>query len=837
MSHLGRLPLTLLNYLYSYIHTDSLDYRVDWLRGFYNLLAPNTAGTVYHYLCNQLVHAIVPELWSFEKSSDIRASAQKTRSEVLFDSVSARDNLTKDELGRLRFRQTNMPSVMAVTPALTLEWQLYRHTLSLFQPKALRYLINTYSIDTVMVSTDAVTLLTRISDREKKKGGKFSKLCIDLATLGGYQVPDDSRNMEIANGWFGIAKKKGYPGWMEKFGLAIDKVLGDYFINELTMANYLTIQQYAAAPILWGTSGSVLYYKNVHIHGTADGKVFSAKNTKWAAGVDIDPVDVERSMRTRRAQYCKMVHKSETKKVRQVVSSDLENHWKMDYISQVFLDPLSSGSKLSTLSMSGKDTVEMWVGSAVFNGSVRCPLDQSAFDQEQTKDMIVLLMTKIRALVMVKIAGLPMLSDEIGKIFDDAIYGMSHGYVLVDGNKVPYRNGVLSGWRWTAMVDSLLNAATFYVPLLSYNLESSLLNVVSQGDDIKSDFDNWIVPVVVWHDIQRAGFIVNPSKFFIADDRDEFLRKTMAPGRVDAYPARSVNSIFFRNPVNSPPAPGALRVGEMISQWNLFLGRIDVSYKQLSGTAYWDMVLKDIAAANQVTSRDVDNWMHTPLSLGGGGYVPHVHHSKWRAFDTSVALEDPEVSLTPAVRSVVTIAKQISSDITMSEVVKSMSKRVTWKGLTYSRTWIVNLSSKLVALDYASTTPVNMTRSGTVPLFSKKLSRLDRMIYSMSEKAAASIFTSASGTKRFSTGVKSDLVLSRLTLPVPKVFGISNMFNSYFIDSNLLGPAINTFVSMRRPTRDAWLVYQLRFELAFVTYRSDKLGLRDYMKQLVVVID
>lgn len=837
LARLGHLPLTVYNYLDTFKGGLSLDERVHWLTLLYKVLPMTPLEGQFKDVIKSVVKIVVPELWFYESATLIKKLGRKNKAEVVFDVVTARDSLTKDELGRLRFRQTNMPPVQASSPALTLEWQLYRYTLQQFHPRALRYLERTYDIDSIMISDSTVPLLLRISDREKKKGGEFSKLCIDLATLGGYQIPDDSKNMEVAMNWFGTAKKKGYPGWEAWFDVAIDKVLGDYFINSFTDTNYLTIDQYANAPVLWGTAGSVLYYKNVHIHGKDDGKTYSARNTKWAAGIDIDPKDVVSSMTHRRAQYCKMVHKAETKKVREVVSSDLETHWKMDYISQMFLDPLSHGSKLSTLSMSSEDTVDMWTSSAKFTGSVRCPLDQSAFDQEQTRDMIVLLVTKIRDLILVKISASSVDPVPVRKIFDDTIYGMSHGYVLVDGIKIPYRNGVLSGWRWTAMVDSLLNAATFYVPLLANDMLPSLISVVSQGDDIKSDFNNWITPVVVWHDIQRAGFLVNPGKFFIADDRDEFLRKIIMPNIVDAYPARAVNSIFFRNPVNMPPAPGAVRVGEMLSQWNLFLGRLGVSIGMLKDTTYWGMVLQDIASANEVYPTDVDNWMHTPISLGGGGFVPFNHHSRWRSFESSVALEHPQADATPSIVAMFNTSYYISDLVTLRDVVTSMSKRVSWKGLTYSRSWIVGMKDRLVALDFINASPVDLTRSGPVPRFSKPLSKLQMMVFSMSEEAAASLFISKHGTSKFSRSMKSDLVLNRLSLPVPRVFGVSNMYNGSYIKQYLLGPAINHLVSMRRPSSTSWLQYQLRFELSFSDYKNNPLALVGYNSQNVLLVD
>jgi hypothetical protein len=191
--------------------------------------------------------------------------------------------------------------------------------------------------------------------------------------------------------------------------------------------------------------------------------------------------------------------------------------------------------------------------------------------------------------------------------------------VFVGNERIEITNGVLSGWRWTAMLDTIINLAE--LDLAKQWVESNstikieLLDFNAQGDDDWLKIRTYKMAIALWLAYESFGLFVNPGKFFLDKERDEYLRRVMDKGIVTGYPARSVASILFRDPTSPKEPVGTARIRSTFGKWKLFAERLDVDFRN---SWFFRRYLQDaVQGTRGVTKQIVENY--TMLSAGYGG--------------------------------------------------------------------------------------------------------------------------------------------------------------------------------------------------------------------------
>lgn len=733
---------------------------------------------------------LFPDVWAEPMRPKVKPTG------TLYSSWSD-EGIPKDDLDRRRFRG-RVPEVLAAAPRLAKGWALMRFLLSK-KPDAFRFVVVDNKMDDVMKAENFKEILGYLSDYWKKKGHPMFKYIVDLATLDGYApLLTDDEVMEKSMDWFGRKKDKGNdPTYYDRFRLNVRRFLRRA-VGDRTIKEHLTLEQYAENPIMWGTAGSVLYYKPRTVTGVVEGREVTADKSKWGAALSIPPEEVLSSLRSRRSQYAKVVQKRETKKSRLIVSTDLETHWKMDFVSKAALDQLFMGSDLSPIWMTGAQLRQYWLDVTDFtDGAVRMPLDQDAFDQEQPARSVQVTLEELELLLHEYNA-----SSEVMDTLRFIQYGIKHGYVLVPKGtgyvKVPYKNGILSGWRWTAMLDTIINAASFetaaerVLPSMS-----ALLGYKAQGDDLQTRFTDYLSAAAVWQAMTDDGYKVNPSKFFLSTERDEFLRKIITENKVDGYPARAVNSVLWRNPVNRPPSPGQDRMSEMLSQWAVVLNRFEIPLKVLIGT-----IASDIAGANETSPAVVRDWIYTPASLGGGGYVSD--NSQATGFTKSVREDEPVlVGTLPGLSSTVRQAASLTQGIITEKAVLNWADRlVNFPTKTFTRAVPVKVHP-YPPVNIFHDTPVQIPEppKGLVAQYLG----MDPIAYGAAKRA---FFPDASDS------IRGDVLLRRLSLVAPRVEGVSHSFVSSSA-KEYIRRATSRLLGMRQPNQNGWKAIQYGYEKWF----------------------
>lgn len=327
----------------------------------------------------------------------------------------------------------------------------------------------------------------------------------------------------------------------------------------------------------------------------------------------------------------------EVVKLRAIVTSDLALHCKMAVIQYYMSKTMASSLRqYSPIFAGNKWTQEMFreVWDLQRRGSIPASLDESHFDFHASKNMISSIIRAIRK-------GIDKTArdgerETLLYIVDLIYKDIFPEKVIVGDKEVKYKSGVLSGWNWTAIMDTLLNLVK-QMSIIEMLADLGLISGrpvrnYALGDDIlqilkaKRDID----PIVALYN--EIGFEVNPAKFSVGDNA-EFLRKflvfktkTKYP-QILGYPARMVHSILFRMDNKILPKDLRERIQQLASNWLQFSQRIS-GLNYANGTEGIDIntiviphLVRDIHYATRLSMGTVEKLLKTPSLAGGFGFI------------------------------------------------------------------------------------------------------------------------------------------------------------------------------------------------------------------------
>jgi hypothetical protein len=463
----------------------------------------------------------------------------------------------------------------------------------------------------------------------------YWKWLVNWETLGGYRAAKDISDF--------VDELKQWATGDVFHGIPRDGILSeDAFLDEfeagmwefLRMApnvgvaneRAVTVDEYASSPGNWARAGSSKR-KDAVEYETEVGKRKKAKKSKWRAALAMTPGMVAAILRETRPNALKQqnsaIQKREAGKVRAVVNSDDETYLRMSYVSH-WLEVALEGHPLSTLFMKTTQMVEMWerLSLNTEDETVKIPIDQSHFDWQQNKRMIARFVRVVRR--MVETYAEPRVRHDLLHVLRGVEVGLVEvvGELTVGNGKekitLPVEKGVMSGWRWTALMDTVMNWGELFAArkvVRDAGLSEPVIEAVAQGDDDQVRCPTYGHAAALAEAYSVMNFEVNPGKFFVDSNRDEFLRQVPQPGEVSGYGVRGVLSLLWRNPVSRDPIAGQLRMQEQVKAWNLMLGRgADVK-------ACWKNMLVDVTQGNDISRKEAIAVLGTPAALGGIGFL------------------------------------------------------------------------------------------------------------------------------------------------------------------------------------------------------------------------
>jgi hypothetical protein len=686
-----------------------------------------------------------------------------------------------------------------------------------------------------------VKMLKALGDHSKKYGDIFSGYWVFFVNLemcwkfGSTYNIDELKEDVVA--WFSPHTMAAtFPTqYYEAYRLAAAQFVNLYWRQP--KKEPLTWDQWLASGT-WGTTGATDSIIPLLEVKTKEGyKTSKSAKTKNATLIAQDWQHYSPYLNKLRPQTNKVTIKPDEapNKTRLIVSGDNVNYLLMAYVSTWFEDHISGD--VSSLFKNSKQMANMWMNMASScddDLTVKTPIDQSHFDHHATAEMIYISMLSILEICPDGSDVQKAMQQIIENIFDvDAEATFDAGGSKL---KVSWRNGVPSGWRWTALIDTMINYAQFETAkaiIVSLGSPTDVALQLFQGDDVNLGTWGYNGAVRIVRTYALTGLEVNASKFFSDTVRDEFLRRVGRRGfGVAGYPARTTHSLLWKSPnaVRGVDRP----LAEMMENWLVYKrrGATDLMYEHM---------VNDMHGATKISHEEIKEWINTPTSVGGGGLFDYAFGGKnWRSIIQSRIF--PRYRLASKPRGLVSMARYAGILLTRREtnmVVKGLvtpQKHYAPEGIDTINT-VIN-KRNMVPLEPAANAVYDLQ-----PIWNHEIPKplrqvlISRAMKSRSDVEAWSKMKSGLDIRSIPTfdhlksnasnNVFSDWLLGGISVKVPKSIRLSTDFIAGTV-SDAYTMVLKRALGMHRITRRTIMRVQLNLEIRLRFGYQRRLDLLSY---------
>lgn len=300
----------------------------------------------------------------------------------------------------------------------------------------------------------------------------------------------------------------------------------------------LTIEQFLANPDLYSSPGAT--------HAQfSDGRRLPNKTTFFMME---GPEKARQLLEVSTPAMYRAFVKRERGKARLVVAAEESLFLQQSFFARRMersysrLDPHTRGPRLTQLHSSeelAEDYALMY--SLLRSGYSAWSLDYKSFDHQLSDTLVQQVLEAL----------CPAFGDEEIALKARMLGRMRRGYAKVDNHKVPHRGGLPSGWRFTALLGSVANAA-LVVSVLGDLIHHAY--TFHQGDDCVVFLPRALMPTK--YQLQARcdafGIVVNPFKTIWPSAYCEYLKMIISPEGVGSYPARSIPALRLRQAWTAP---------------------------------------------------------------------------------------------------------------------------------------------------------------------------------------------------------------------------------------------------------------------------------------------
>lgn len=464
--------------------------------------------------------------------------------------------------------------------------------------------------------------LKDLSQWAQKSGPRVRNwhMLVGIENLYGWRPNDDPITEKVHN-WVTNVFTPNYNGSEEEFNnrfrLAVEKVL---FWKDGTMENDVSIEDYCSNIGSTGTAGSAYDPGGERLEMDYEGQKVKPYNNKFSKSAALSTKNKVKRILAMDKQKCKVSVKLEFfPKKRLIVSADYNTTLKMRYIDQ-WIRKWLSGNTNSTLWMNRAQMFEMWKKMCIKRGW-NCPVDQSAFDHHVSITMVKIMNEVLTKLIKERCTGK---KDDLLEVMDRITFALEGGKIIwTEKGKdkeetfdTEYKNGVLSGWQWTALYDTIANVAEHYMALgmmdeLGIKYTEKEFN--AQGDDELEIFERARECAAYWACLTSMGFELHPAKNFFSNVHNEYLRKFSEEGLLNGYPARMVNSMLWLYPGTNQDSDKFTRMKNIVGNWDKFAQRCNLKIKQVMNQIYRD------CRGAKVSAEELDIYLKGAKCVGGYG--------------------------------------------------------------------------------------------------------------------------------------------------------------------------------------------------------------------------
>ena len=508
-------------------------------------------------------------------------------------------------------------------PVLSLNWHFYKNELVI---AGKGNIIDKYKLNDMMYDFDKLKeLIVSVFSR----GSEDYEYIMGLDTLWGWKELTTSEDIrEKITKWVNNDFKPKFEGdpdlFLTKFR---EKVRSTLRWRDQKLKQHVTAQDFVANIASTGTSGSAFDDHHDKIELKYDGERAKFSNNKYSKSAYLSIANKMKRLFKLKRQRANVSQKIEFwPKVRIIVSSDFDTTMKMRFVD-TWLTNWMSGNPSSTLWQSKKQSFDMWLKIAQGDLGYNTPIDQSAFDHNVTKDMVLVMIDEIRSLIV----DMAIDNEELIKVMDSIYYALDGGEVFYKDPKTGevkkwiYKSGILSGWQWTAFLDTLANIAENLVAVdhvQSLGVKFNVLQFNAQGDDDLLTVSTPAAAFGILTAMRSYGFQIHKYKSFISNTHNEYLRRYSKGGMLNGYPARMVNNLLWLYPGDRYQTSVLSRLSATKDKWVKFFERM----KNKTGRAL--VYLKREYRNMKIKQEIYERYLTTKRTYGGAGLTDK--NNKWK---------------------------------------------------------------------------------------------------------------------------------------------------------------------------------------------------------------
>lgn len=360
---------------------------------------------------------------------------------------------------------------------------------------------------------------------------------------------------------------------------------------------FLDFKEFCNDPYRWGTSGGA----------KATVWLGSKYRTKWAWAYERmtnkdgslkDEYDLYGCAKKEYEDRAEVALKEEAQKTREIITTPMPSYLRQAYLLYRWGKPkISSPVANPTWVAQFESTCPSWYG---------C-LDGERFDQSIPSDVILDVIDR-----------LGNLDKDTRAVADEEIKHLKNLRIYWKGKSWRWLGGLLSGWRLTSLIGSLVSEVVARYIIEKTNTEGGIEHGVL-GDDIVLHSTGLQISKEKMVDLYTEfGLKANLNKT-VSGKVGEFLRKVVSSGGSWGYPALALRSIVYANPWIS--SYSFEKEQELASTWLTFISRLIPHATNTSKLSeQWDNdIVTDLT--NVFGPGEWRRWLRTPQSAGGGGPV------------------------------------------------------------------------------------------------------------------------------------------------------------------------------------------------------------------------
>jgi hypothetical protein len=443
--------------------------------------------------------------------------------------------------------------------------------------------------------------LSRMSLERVLERDELWRMCLlDLKVLGGFDTVLNRKDpFEEYQKDYGTESEQKFD---ERLKFWIDDTLDkiDYVAVDFSFEDFVSFRDGWAMPgaSVQGTA------KKVQVVGSDGSRKSLRVKDKWFALSHLDDDEIVRRCWGKEKTIVRpFVKQDEPAACRTVQCYDTWSIIRTSFIEQGLGD-LNGKGQWTSIGLGSEDRQKMRRRLLYHAGDWKLCTDQSGFDVHQNIEWVKYV---ARALF----ARIGKRNPSMRRLIAKELESLDNVFLEFEGREMEWKNGVLSGYKFTALFDSILNRAETRWVLEKMRREDIKMETY-QGDDAIVVLSGWICKSEVAEVYRQLGLEVHSEKTWVTRGNTEYLHEVYLRNRVVGFPARAFRAIAWKKPLSN--------LMEAEVGWDklkALLGVMRMAVRR--GLKVNDMVRRILRNYGLVLGDKFREWWSTPYVFGGFG--------------------------------------------------------------------------------------------------------------------------------------------------------------------------------------------------------------------------